>query len=356
MKKHLSPQKWFRNFIVLFLALSLLITLLMVIIDPYFHYHGPLNGIRYFLSEERYINNGIARNFDYDGILTGTSMTQNFLVSEAEELYGGTFVKMPFAGAGYKEISENLRAGLESHEVKTVIWGVDYNGFIRDKDFQGYSEYPTYLYDKNPFNDVSYIFNKSIWLHGALKNLLMTVKGEESTSFDAYSSWIMEEPLKVSDFLVYRTSTEYSQSRIEPHLKDAEAEMVRASVEQNILALAKDYPDTEFVLFYPPFSILYFDLTYQWGDLTAQLEAEEIVTRMLVEQENIKLYSYFTETELISDLKHYKDKEHYDASYNVLILNMLSEGKGRITKDNVDEYLAFMKDTYLNYDYDAIYE
>ena len=39
--------------------------------DPYFHYHGPFSSFSYRLYEERYINDGISRHFNYDAIITG---------------------------------------------------------------------------------------------------------------------------------------------------------------------------------------------------------------------------------------------------------------------------------------------
>ena len=350
----LTPRKWLKNFIWIFGAAMALILLLMVVLDPYFHYHGPLSNLSYRLSQERYINNGIARHFEYDSIITGTSMCQNFKTSEAEQFWGGDFVKMCFSGAGYKEISDNLETALSSHpEVHTVIWGVDYNGFIRAADFVAYGGYPEYLYDTNPLNDVSYIYNKSIWVHGTLKNLSMTLKGEETTSFDEYSSWTMTEPLDLSFFEEYRKNMAVTGTG---SLSDEQAETVRESITVNILELADRHPEVDFYLFYPPFSILYFDLTNTSGELEAQLEAEEIVTNLLLTRDNIHLYSYFTEMDHITDLTHYRDKEHYDSTYNTQILRWIHDGYGEITEENAADYTAYMRDTFLNYDYDGIYE
>lgn len=350
----MTPQKWLKNFILITGVILLVIVAAMVILDPYFHYHGPLQGLSYRLYEERYTNDGIGRHFDYDGIITGTSMTQNFKASEAEELFGGRFIKMSFSGAGYKELSDNLEAALSEHpETKRVIWAVDYNGMLRKADYKAYSEYPEYLYDSNPFNDVSYIFNKSIWVHGLLKNLTMTFKNEPTTSFDEYSSWSFHEPLTLTEFIKYRAEHVASS---DSGLTEEERDMVYENIKENILRVAEEFPNTEFDIYYPPFSILYFDLTACDGKLTAQLEAEEIVTRALLTQPNIKLYSYFTELDYITDLSQYKDKEHHSPAYNSQILKWISEDYGRITKDNVDAYEEFLRNTYLNYDYDSIYE
>ena len=117
-------------------------------------------------------------------------MNQNFKTSLMDELFGTNAIKIPFSGAGFKEVKEHLEVALNSgNDVKYVLWGIDYNGLKRESYWQGYDEYPDYLYDKNPFNDVSYIFNKTILFEGLLNTLLWNLKGEETTSFDEYSSW-----------------------------------------------------------------------------------------------------------------------------------------------------------------------
>ena len=81
------------------------------------HYH-PMTGL--FLKPRKYIphitlkpisrwmkkyvrdtawyNDGISRNFEFDTLITGTSMAQNFKTSEAEALFGGKAVKETFSG------------------------------------------------------------------------------------------------------------------------------------------------------------------------------------------------------------------------------------------------------------------
>ena len=52
--------------------------------------------------------NSKAKHFDYDAIITGTSMTENFLSSEFDSLFGVNSVKTTFSGASYKEINQNF--------------------------------------------------------------------------------------------------------------------------------------------------------------------------------------------------------------------------------------------------------
>ena len=124
-----QAKKWFINCIVLLASVLLAIAVLVVVIDPYFHYHKPFSFLSYRLFEERYVNDGISRHFDYDAMITGTSMTQNFKTSEMDALFGTNAVKAPFSGAGYQELSNHLIRALQRNEkLKTVVWAIDYNG------------------------------------------------------------------------------------------------------------------------------------------------------------------------------------------------------------------------------------
>ena len=75
----------------------------IVYTDPFFHYHAPLGRFAYPINNQRYQNDGITRHFSYDSIITGTSMTENFKKSEADEIFGADFIKVPFSGGSYKE-------------------------------------------------------------------------------------------------------------------------------------------------------------------------------------------------------------------------------------------------------------
>lgn len=88
----------------IYCILSMLIAALIVIMDPYFHYHKPFGWQKYGWWQERYINDGILKNFDYNAIIAGNSMVENFKVSEFNELFGTETVKVPYSGASFEEV------------------------------------------------------------------------------------------------------------------------------------------------------------------------------------------------------------------------------------------------------------
>lgn len=348
-----KQKKWFLSTMAGSIIVLVFILILMVIFDPYFHYHGKIPGLSYRLYYERYINPGIVKNFEYDAIITGSSMNQNFKTSQLDELWGTNSVKVAFSGAGFREIKENLDRAFESgNEIKYVLWGVDYNGLFREGHYKKYDEYPEYLYDKNPFNDVSYVWNKELIFQGLFTNLLMTLQGEEGTSFDEFGSWDAGRGLE-SILMTYQRSEEILPMQTEiTQLNEA---ITRWNISSNIIDLANAHPETEFILFYTPYSALYWESIYRDGTLENQLMYEKMATEMMLECENIHLFTFVQETDITNNLENYRDKEHYVTEINELILQWITEGKGLITKENYEEIIEWEREYYMNFDYDSLY-
>ena len=328
--------------------------LLIIIFDPYFHFHAPIPGLSYRLYEERYINDGIGRHFEYDAIITGTSMSQNFKTSEFDALFGVHSVKVPFAGAGFLEVKENLDRCLKRNpECKTVLMPVDFNGLIRAWDWNQYGNQPVYLYDDNPLNDASYLWNKDVFYRGLLTNLVMTVKGEETTSFDDYDSWDTPTGLEAIMNSGYERRAEI-QPMNETYTEEDRG-LLTGTKENIFIPLLEDHPDVTFYFFYTPYSVVSFDEMYREGRLKEVFMAEEEVTELLLSYPNVHLFCFLDDHELIEDLNNYRDKEHYAAPVNSLILTRIARGEYELTKENYREHVAETLDFLMNYDYDGIY-
>lgn len=348
-----NAKKWFKKYIWMLLGTLFFIGLIVFIVDPYFHYHAPFSFISYRLYEERYTNDGITRHFDYDAIITGTSMSQNFKTTEMDEIFGTKSVKEPFSGAGYQELSQNLERALSKGKgLKMVLWMVDYNGLLRAYDWERYESYPSYLYDSNPFNDVQYIFNKSIFYHGVMSNIVSSFKKQPSTSMDEYSAWEKETGLQ---YILYSYNRDKVQMPDSVEFGETQREIVIQTIQKNIVDLVNCYPDTEFLLVYTPYSICYWDSHNISGTTIQQIEAEKVATELLLQCPNVKLYNFYNQYEVICNTDYYNDGGHYSAEINSRILKWIAEGTGLVTQDNYLQRLEEEREFYLNYDYDSIY-
>lgn len=348
-----NRKKWSCSVLILTACMLLVLGGITVLIDPFFHYHQPLPGLSYPIFDQRYQNDGIVKHFDYDAIITGTSMTENFLASEADALFGVTSVKVPFTGATFKEINDNLcRAVQANPDIKLVIRSLDGYMLQNDKDaMRTDAQYPDYLYDRNPLNDVSYVLNKTVLLEYSMKVLQHTASGQETTDFDRYSYWADQMTFGPDKVLQnYRwDGTVTPSSGISRQICQRVAENVR----QNVVALAKDHPDIEFYYYFPPYSILMWHSLYKNGTLEQQVASYKIATEEILACDNIHLFSYFTDYAMITDLENYKDLEHHTAQINSQILQDMSGDVNRLTKENYEAHWQAVLDFYSSFDYAA---
>lgn len=325
------------------------------VIDPFFHYHKPLSFLSYPLGNQRYQNDGILRHFDYDAIIIGTSMTENFKASEFDRLWNASSVKVPFNGGHYKELDRAVRQGLKHNpKVKYVLRCLDYY-FLDDKDFMRTDvEYPDYLYNENLFDDVHYLLNKEILLDYTKPVITYTRAGMPSVGFDAYSNWNALFPFGKEAVL---SSYTYSGTVL-PMEEATDDDRIRllANLEQNVIQTAKDYPNVTFYFFFPPYSICGWEEFYTSGQLTKMRELEELVIETLLPYENIQIFGFLDCYDMICNLDNYKDTNHYGEWINSQILQWISRGEHRLTQENYQKYLSETREFYENYPYGMLHE
>ena len=352
-----------RTLLALWLAIVLIALCLVGIwvyrLDPYFHYHAP-DTDRYFytLTNQRSQNNGIIRRFKYDAMITGTSLTENFRTSEMDELFGTNAVKLPFAGATFREIDENIRLVLESNpEMKTVVRSLEMQRFYDDKDAKrdDLGDYPTYLYDRDPFNDVEYLFNRDVVFGMAYQ--MSHGRNEDGfepgiTSFDDYSTWRYAHDYGVSK--VCPEGIVYQPDSLVPSLTDSEKDAIRANIAQNVTKIADDYPNVEFYCFIAPYSAAWWSYLSNDGTVLRHIEAEQCVIEEILGHRNIYLFSFNDCPEITADLNNYKDTVHYGTWINSLILKWMRDGEHLLTEENYLDYLQRERDFYTSFDYSTM--
>lgn len=344
--------KWFLGLTITFLLMG---GVFNIIVDPYFHFHMPIKGLQYSYLNERYLNDGIIRHFDYDAIITGTSMTENFKTSEFDKLFGVNSIKIPFSGATFKEINNALdRAFRVNPEIKTIVRSVDASAINMDKDsMREDAEYPDFLYDDNILNDIKYIFNLQVSVR-SLAIIIYNLRGMKTTTFDEYANW--------SDQFAYgKLALDEGYVRPEislekKELTDEEVSKITDNIEENLIVLAKSNPQTEFYFFFPPYSIYWWDSLKREGCLDKQIDIFEKVSELLVIYENIHLFTFFDESEMICNLDNYKDYTHYGEWINSQIMVRMKEGKGELSAENYKRRWEEIRNYYKTYNYDIYFK
>ena len=323
-------------------------------VDPLFHYHAPNSRFQYPLYDERYMNDGIVRHFSYDAIITGTSMTQNFKTSQMDSLFGTHSIKVPFAGSSVRETADLLdRAYATGRPIRYVLRSMDTSMLPIDKDSMSYDEYPAYLYDDNPFNDVHYLLSKDIYLTYTEYVFTFMRQGGNSTTFDTYANWSGQYEYNAAKLMAEHVRPKMAEE--ERRFTEEEAALMRENLEQNVLRIAREHPETQFLLFDPPYSLIWFDNLYRNREIDRIIDLWELEAELLLSCENIHLFSFYDDFDVILDLGSYKDSVHYNQKITDHLLECMARGEHELTKENYMEYFEMLRVYYKSVDYDTIF-
>lgn len=324
-----------------------------IVVDPCFHYRAPKGA--YLLHNQRYQNDGIIRHFEYDAMITGSSMTENFKASQLDGLFNTHSIKVPYAGARFKEIDQAVNVALKSNDnLKLVVRSLDLPILDAEKDSVRYENCPTYLYDDNILNDVNYVLNKQILLEQTREFLKMNQGEAQSTGFDEYSTWGVDITLsEIYKNVEYPTGKDIV--KIRPFTKE-DQKRVQENIRQNVVKTAADNPKVTFYLFFPPYSCIFYDELIRNGELDYQMAVQECAIEEMLGCENIKLYSFCDWFDVTCDLERYRDMEHYDAKVSSSILEKMKQGEGLLTEDNYREHLNTVKNYYASLDMRQYYK
>lgn len=353
----MRAKKWLVGWMSILIVGMGIVFALVYEVDPFFHYHKPnTDKYYYILNNERSQNDGIVKYFEYDALITGSSMTENFKTSELDELFGTKSIKVSFSGCSYRESNDIVRVALENNpELKIVIRGLDLAYLSDKKDRMKEGDYPTYLYDQCPFNDMKYVYNKEVFLNRVLPMIEETKESDfipGIDKFDEYSRWqegntfginaVVSEEFKKRDYVSAGALSE--QERL----------MVIENIEQNLLTLPREYPNVDFYYFLTPYSALWWYSLYCDGRIEAQVEKEQIAIESVLKCNNIHFFSFNNCHDMITDFNNYRDENHYGEWINSFILKSMKNGDYLLTQDNykynLTEELAF----YSGFDYSSI--
>ena len=244
--------------------------------------------------------------------------------------------------------------------MKTVYYALDSRSLQMGFD-ETRNPLPEYLYDTHVLNDTAYVLNKSVLFSNVASVILNTMKGIPPTTFDQYSYWghnTISQYASVKSYLDKPSRLEPYMYKVEEEEEERESakasavDLARENLHQNILPLIEAHPDTDFVLFFPPHSIL----RTNRNDLTIELAYQKYAIEALLPYNNVSLYYFRNVSELVTNMYHYKDEGHYSADINAWMVDCFSSGEHLLTAENYLGELDKMKALSENFDYSIFTE
>ena len=353
-QKKMQPKRWLAGFLGIFLAGLAGCMALVIWVDPFFQYHKPLAWFPYLVDNQVNQNPGLAKHMDYDGILIGSSMTASFNTDWFEELMGMKTQKLSYNGSYPKDLSNIMQLVFDAKgdQVKAVYMAVDQSTFSADPEE---TKFPVtdYLYDDNVFNDVPYLLNKDVLLDYILRPL--ADRKDASDWAELYKPWWTDEYYNKANVLMYYEAVEEKQEE-EALAADYFKDAVEENLQKNILPYIEAHPETEFYIFYPPYSILF------WNDVTREKELEAVIGRLeymterLLNYENVHVFNFLGKEDIICNLNNYADYMHYHKNVCRYITECFATGENELHPENYGQAFDEIRTLAMSYDYPAIWD
>ncbi len=336
-----------------------MVAAIVIFIDPFFQYHKPLDNFPYVVDDQVDMNPGLAKHLDYDSVILGSSMVVNFNTEYVSNALGLNTVKLPYNGAYPKDQSNILDIIFKAKgkSVKRVFLGIDemnYSGGVDETKFA----ITNYLYDNNKLNDVSYIFNKDVLLDYCIRPVF---DRKDKTDWNMiYPFWWQEEHYSKPLVLMYYERAPIAQKSPETQ---SFIDAIGMNLDANIIPYIEEHPETTFTIFFPPYSILYWDCVMNRKELDIVIEKYRYMCERLSEYENVEIFFFQNNEEIICNLNNYADYTHYSPKICEYMVQCFADGSHRVTADNlqttmenVEKELLILQKLASEYDYEAIWD
>ena len=311
-----------KRFIVSLAVLLLTVTAVVIFFDPFYHFHAPI-GFKAVLNQPEYQCIGTIKNFNYDSVIVGSSMAENYNNKDFDNRFGCKTVKAIKTSGTVPDLMYYLNVAFETHKISNVFYSLDVTSLMNETtaSFLDDEKIPHYLYDENPFNDVKYIFNKDVIFEDIPYMLAMNFSGdfEEGKSYN----WAKYKSFSLNDAINH-----YERPEKQPQMFSEE--VYKPVIGENIELIKnmiEEHPDTSFYIFIPTYSVLWWDACERQGIYEESLYAIEQILNTFTAYDNVNFYNFLSDREISFNLDNYTDQVHFKEEINSLIVERLYTGE-----------------------------
>ena len=316
-----TRKRWAIFTLAATILLLSLCALTVYLVDPFEHYRE--SAILPLYDQESYNNPGIARNYNYDAVILGTSMVEMSHPSVIDECFGVSSVKLPMRGSHTAQMGWQLSHVFDTHALSLAILAVDAYSLMGPPDDM--EEIYDYLWNDEPLDDVSYLLNLDVLLvkiPKLLGNLGKPLDGKR----DAMYQWtdVTFSAQSVFDSFSFQPQREMTDPE---YRLERSTENIRRHIETYVAA----HPETTFKIYMPPYSVAYWYVMTRGGLSEQQFRSRARVCELLLDYPNVEIYDFSSRLEWITDLDNYFDYSHHSGEVSDAIMRAMAAGENRVT-------------------------
>ena len=316
-----TRKRWAIFTLTAAILLLSLCALTVYLVDPFEHYRE--SAILPLYDQESYNNPGIAKNYDYNAVILGTSMVEMSHPSVIDECFGVSSVKLPMRGSHTAQMGWQLAHVLDTHELKLAILAVDAYSLMGPPDDM--EEIYDYLWNDSVPDDVSYLLNLDVLLV-RVPRMLRNLGRSTATKRDDMYQWtdVTFSAQSVFDSFSFQPQQEMTDP---DYRLERSTENIRRHIETYVAA----HPETTFKIYMPPYSVAYWYVMTRGGLSEQQYRSRARVCELLLDYPNVEIYDYSSRLEWITDLGNYFDYSHHSGAISDAIMRAMAAGENRVT-------------------------
>lgn len=373
-----------KNNILLFF-LGPIITILLyiiccVVLDPFGLFHN--NGINIgHLRNMRLQAAGALNTTAYNSLIIGSSVFENASATELSNLLKTSAINISISGSTFFErkfiLEKALNKKKQNKTIEHIVYSLDSVYTTAQQDATNYpAKRFSYLYNNILTDNIKTYFDFAVILC-PLKNQLgsnclhhdnrydhpneWASDPENAARFGGFDHWLKAagnhqiiDSLKTIAIDAQRITNGQKEKHTQEEINNA-IKKSQNYIDENILALARNNPQTQFHLVFPPYARLLYAKWYQLNMI--EWYVHQAVIQTLAQQtkdvKNLHVYGY-EDMDFLDDIANYKDTVHFSQHYNSVIHKSIAEGAHRLTPDTVKRYLKTAQQKAANYNFQPL--
>lgn len=349
-------NKQSRRYILIFasttISLLALIALFIYIIDPFFQYR--VRDKQYILNPI-YNNPGIAKHYDYNTAIIGSSMVQNYNLEILKQDSNTKPIKLASGAMTTPEIAF-LYSQTNKEKTNTYIINLD---MVQFNEWMPPFRYPQYLFSGKLLDKVKYHFAyESVVRYGLTDAILfpyLAVVDEEKVPEKLKIRYSIEDIGNFTFDAIYNDIERIKQmyhngQTVSSTLLYEMTERICGNLDVMLekLEIEKN-KDKEYIFILPPYSALYWHITKKGEYYDHLKNGVRHLCKETEEYSHIRI-QFFYDLNQISDLARYSDVTHFDPTTSDYILSNIRNEQYRITVNNMEEWFVELDSTVYNFE------
>lgn len=380
----LKPPKY----VVIIVAALVLPTLSVVsynlYIDPFQIFHKDFEKPNTVLPRkgiDRIQHAGLINQYPIETIILGHSHLANYIPSKIEKEFNTKNVfNFSMDASPIYEHAIIAAYVIGKHALKYVIWGFNSQNLLAPYNSTHKKiEMPIYLYDNNRLNDLKLFLSFDLYGYHKRKNRrkqrILSSKNielEQINEFDRNTAWYwnnkngFNRPVFVANKILGEKVTSYAPiiTQLQPikpidpriFIKPITSENPKYknyfdNLNNNIKPIILQNPKISFYfIFSPPYPLFSLQVKKLYSQ-ARYIKSLQVMKKFVEDMEpykNTRVFGFGLEI-FTEDLRIYKDATHYHIAVNNYLAEKMARDEGRLTKDNVADYIINLDKKVVNY-------